>query len=74
MVNVPPLFWILQAMGFDGAFEIIDEAIKTILVYGNPDFPIEANSELFVNIYLIRDAFKDMHNGQSILPEPKNKK
>lgn len=74
MINVQPLFWILEAMGFDGAFDVIDEAIRTILVYGNPDFPIEPNCDLFVNIYQIRQAFKDLHNGQTILPEPKNKK
>lgn len=74
MINVQPLFWILEAMGFDGAFDVIDEAIKRIIIYSDSDSMLEGDSFLFSNLYEIRDAFKDLNNGQTILPEPKNKK
>lgn len=74
MVNVAPLLWISFAMGFDGAFDVIDEAIKRIIIYSDSDSMLEGDGYLFSNLYEIRDAFKDLNNGQTILPETKNKK
>ena len=58
MVDVKPLFDINSDMGFDGAAETIDDAIKQMIVYAEPGFDLYDHSNTFVNLYRIRDMFK----------------
>ena len=58
MVDVKPLFDIEDMFGYKLAEEIIDEAIRHITIWTDPEFDLSRLNNLYVHLYIIRDMFK----------------
>ena len=71
LINVKPLFVYDVETGFDEAYEVLDEAIKTIVT--RCDFEIYGIfiKEQLYGLFKIRDLFKELSDCKISMPEKK---
>lgn len=71
LINVKPLLDFDVETGFSEAYEVIDKAIKTIVV--RCDFEVYGGDikEQLYGLYIIRDMFNDLSECKISMPEKK---